>query len=491
MRKEGPGVKALDRFEVWLVTGSQGLYGEDTLRQVAEDAQRVAAALDGAGTIPVRVVSKPVVTGPDSIRQVCVEANASPACIGVIAWMHTFSPAKMWIAGLRALQQPLLHLHTQTGRDLPWATIDMDFMNLHQSAHGDREFGFIESRMRVRRKTVVGHWDDPEVQAGIGVWARAAAAWHEAQTLRVARFGDNMREVAVTEGDKVEAQMRLGVSVNTYGVTDLVAAVRAVSDADAERVMAEYEASYDVAPELRAGGGQRSALRDAARIEVGLRGFLEAGGFGAFTDTFEDLGGLVQLPGIAVQRLMADGYGFGGEGDWKAAVLVRLLKTMAAGLPGGTSFMEDYTYHLDPAGPRSPSRVRPARSIPWASAVARTRCASSSTPHPDRPSWSASWTLATGSASCSTRSMSCQLTSPCRSCPSPAPSGGRGPTFGRLRMRGCSPAVRITPRSAWRSTPRSSTTSPRSQVSSSPSSTPRRARAPSARSCAGTAPITG
>ena len=351
MRKEGPGVKALDRFEVWLVTGSQGLYGEDTLRQVAEDAQRVAAALDGAGTIPVRVVSKPVVTGPDSIRQVCVEANASPACIGVIAWMHTFSPAKMWIAGLRALQQQLLHLHTQTGRDLPWATIDMDFMNLHQSAHGDREFGFIESRMRVRRKTVVGHWDDPEVQAGIGVWARAAAAWHEAQTLRVARFGDNMREVAVTEGDKVEAQMRLGVSVNTYGVTDLVAAVRAVSDADAERVMAEYEASYDVAPELRAGGGQRSALRDAARIEVGLRGFLEAGGFGAFTDTFEDLGGLVQLPGIAVQRLMADGYGFGGEGDWKAAVLVRLLKTMAAGLPGGTSFMEDYTYHLDPAGP--------------------------------------------------------------------------------------------------------------------------------------------
>jgi L-arabinose isomerase len=344
-------MKALDRYELWFVTGSQGMYGEETLRQVAEDARRVAAALDASDAIPVRVVHRPVVTGPDSIRQVCIDANATTACVGVIAWMHTFSPAKMWIAGLRALQQPLLHLHTQTRRDLPWATIDMDFMNLHQSAHGDREFGFIETRMRVRRKTVVGHWEDPEVQARIGVWARAAAAWHEAQTLRVVRFGDNMREVAVTEGDKVEAQMRLGASVNTYGVSDLAAAVRDVSDADAERVMDGYEADYDVAPELRAGGARRDSLREAARIEVALRAFLEAGGYGAFCDTFEDLDGLVQLPGIAAQRLMADGYGFGAEGDWKAAVLVRVLKTMATGLPGGTSFMEDYTYHLDPADP--------------------------------------------------------------------------------------------------------------------------------------------
>jgi len=344
-------VKALEQFEIWLVTGSQGLYGEETLRQVVEDAERVATALDFAEAIPVRVVAKPVVTGPDSIRQICLEANAASQCIGVIAWMHTFSPAKMWIAGLRALQQPLLHLHTQSGRDLPWSTIDMDFMNLHQSAHGDREFGFIESRLRVRRKTVVGHWEDPAVQAGVGTWTRACAAWHEAQHLRVARFGDNMREVAVTEGDKVEAQLRLGVSVNTYGINDLVAAVDEVRDADADRLMAEYEASYDLAPGLRAGGDRRGSLRDAARIELGLRAFLEAGGFGAFTDTFEDLGGLVQLPGIAVQRLMADGYGFGAEGDWKAAVLVRLFKTMAAGLPGGTSFMEDYTYHLDPEGP--------------------------------------------------------------------------------------------------------------------------------------------
>jgi L-arabinose isomerase len=291
------------------------------------------------------------VTDPDSIRRVCREASSSNVCIGVIAWMHTFSPAKMWIAGLRALQRPLLHLHTQTGRDLPWPSIDMDFMNLHQSAHGDREFGFIESRMRVRRKTVVGHWEDPDVQARIGVWSRAAAAWHEAQTLRVVRFGDNMREVAVTEGDKVEAQMRLGVSVNTHGIGDLVDAVAAVDDAEVERIVVAYETEYAIAPSLGRGGPQRGSLLAAARIEAGLRSFLEAGGYGAFTDTFEDLGGLEQLPGIAVQRLMADGLGFGGEGDWKAAVLVRLLKTMASGLPGGTSFMEDYTYHLDPSGP--------------------------------------------------------------------------------------------------------------------------------------------
>jgi L-arabinose isomerase len=265
--------------------------------------------------------------------------------------MHTFSPAKMWIAGLGALQKPLLHLHTQFNRDLPWAEIDMDFMNLNQSAHGDREFGFIEARMRRRHKIVVGHWQDPDVAARIGVWARAAAGWCEAQTLQVARFGDNMREVAVTEGDKVEAQIRLGVSVNGYGVAALGEAVAAISDTDVDGFVARYEEAYELAPALRAGGESRESLRDAARIEAGLRGILEAIGSRAFTDTFEDLDGLKQLPGIAAQRLMADGYGFAAEGDWKTAALVRIAKVMSSGSEGGTSFMEDYTYHLGPGGP--------------------------------------------------------------------------------------------------------------------------------------------
>ena len=283
-------MNGLDRLEVWFLTGSQGLYGPEALRQVEADAARVVSALDASPTIPVHIVARPVVTSPESIRQVCLEANMAPGCIGVIAWMHTFSPARMWIAGLRALQQPLLHLHTQTERDLPWSTIDMDFMNVHQSAHGDREFGFIETRMGRARKTVVGHWQDPAVQSAIGAWSRAAAGWHEAQGLRVARFGDNMREVAVTEGDKVEAQMRLGVAVNGYGVTDLVAAVRDVPEADVDALIGEYESSYALVASLRPGGHQRPALREAARIERGLRTFLDAGGFKAFTDTFEDTG---------------------------------------------------------------------------------------------------------------------------------------------------------------------------------------------------------
>jgi len=344
-------VPALDRYEVWLVTGSQHLYGPDAIGQVAEHAQRIARSLDEASYIPVRVVAGPVLTTSEAIRATILEANASPRCVGLIAWMHTFSPAKMWIAGLSALQKPLLHLHTQFNRDLPWATIDMDFMNLNQSAHGDREFGYIETRLRRDRATVVGHWQDPEVLVRIGAWSRAACARQEARDLRVARFGDNMRQVAVTEGDKVEAELQLGVSVNTYGLGDLAAAVRAAREADVDRLVDEYDDAYEMAPELRAGGSRRAALRDAARIEVGLRTFLEAGGFGAFTDTFEDLEGLAQLPGIAVQRLMADGYGFGAEGDWKTAVLVRLMKVMATGLDGGTSFMEDYTYHLDPFAP--------------------------------------------------------------------------------------------------------------------------------------------
>ncbi len=345
-------MKALGQLEVWFVTGSQELYGDAVLARVDEHSREVAQSLDAADAVPVRIVHKPVVTGAESIRRLCLEANAASDCVGVIGWMHTFSPAKMWIAGLAALQKPLLHLHTQFNRELPWAEIDMDFMNLNQSAHGDREFGFVETRMQLRRKTVVGHWRDPSVADRIGVWSRAACGWHEAQTLSVARFGDNMRQVAVTEGDKVEAQLRLGVAVNGYGVGELVAAVRDVTDSAVERLVAEYEQRYALVPALRRDGDRRESLRDAARIEAGLRGFLEAGGFKAFTDTFEDLDGLPQLPGIAVQRLMADGYGFGAEGDWKTAALVRIAKVMSAGLEGGTSFMEDYTYHLAPEGPK-------------------------------------------------------------------------------------------------------------------------------------------
>ncbi|HEY6056776.1 MAG TPA: L-arabinose isomerase [Candidatus Limnocylindrales bacterium] len=344
-------MKPLGEFEVWFLTGSQGLYGEETLDQVARNAAQVAAALNDALGIPVRVRSRPVLTSPEAIAAACQEANATDACVGLVAWMHTFSPARMWIAGLSALRKPLLHLHTQFNRDLPWAQIDMDFMNLNQAAHGDREFGYLETRLRLARTTVVGHWSDPVVADRIGSWSRAACAWREAHHLRVARFGDNMRDVAVTEGDKVEAQIRLGVTVNGYGVGDLVEAIRDVPDREIDAVVGVYDAAYELAPELRAGGARRESLCEAARIEVGLRAFLDTGGFAAFTDTFEDLGGLRQLPGIAVQRLMADGYGFGAEGDWKSAVLVRLAKVMATGLPGGTSFMEDYTYDLGPDGP--------------------------------------------------------------------------------------------------------------------------------------------
>jgi L-arabinose isomerase len=340
------GVGRVKHLEAWFVTGSQHLYGEDVLRQVDADARAIAACLDRVSEIPVRVVVKPVVTTPEAISAVLQEADAAPSCIGIIAWAHTFSPAKMWIGGLTNLRKPLVHLHTQFNRDLPWGEIDMDFMNLHQSAHGDREFAFIQTRLRRGRKTVVGHWQDPTVWRRLGSWARAAAGWHEAHRLRIARFGDNMREVAVTDGDKVEAQARLGFSVNGYGVSDLAARVCDVNEAVVDGLVAEYEDRYDVAPALRSTGDRHPELRAAARIEAGLRSFLEEGGFGAFTDTFEDLGALAQLPGIGVQRLMADGYGFGAEGDWKAAALVRILKVMSAGLPGGTSFMEDYTYHL-------------------------------------------------------------------------------------------------------------------------------------------------
>jgi L-arabinose isomerase len=345
-------MKALEEFEIWLVVGSQEMYGTDALLRVEEHAREIASSLDAEDAVPVRVVLKGVATSPDAILAVMREANATTTCVGVAAWMHTFSPAKMWIAGLTALRKPLLHLHTQFNRELPWSEIDMEFMNLNQSAHGDREFGFIETRLRLRRKTVVGHWSDPVVVRRVGAWARASCGWHELQRLEVARFGDNMRQVAVTEGDKVEAQLRLGLSVNGYGVGDLALAVHEVTDAEVDALTRDYEDKYELVPALREGGNRRASLRDAARIEAGLRSFLDAGGFKAFTDTFEDLADLPQLPGIGVQRLMADGYGFGAEGDWKTAALVRAAKVMGAGIGGGSSFMEDYTYDFAPGGGR-------------------------------------------------------------------------------------------------------------------------------------------
>jgi len=336
----------LKQFEVWFVTGSQHLYGPEALKQVAANSKKIAEALNESAAISCKVVFKPVVTTPQEISNLCADANVAKKCVGIITWMHTFSPAKMWIAGLKALQKPFLHLHTQFNRDLPWSSIDMDFMNLNQAAHGDREFGFICTRMRLNRKVVVGHWQDKEVQERIGVWMRAACAWNDMRGMKIARFGDNMREVAVTEGDKVEAQKQFNYSVNGYGVGDLVAYINKVRDKDIDALIDQYKKDYKMA----AGADKIDSIREAARIEAGMRTFLKKGDFKAFTTTFEDLHGLIQLPGLAVQRLMADGYGFGAEGDWKTAALVRAMKVMAADLKGGTSFMEDYTYHLDPKG---------------------------------------------------------------------------------------------------------------------------------------------
>jgi L-arabinose isomerase len=338
----------LKELELWFVTGSQHLYGEETLKQVAIHSEKIALALNDSKQIPVKVRFKPVVKSPEEIYGLCLEANMTRGCVGIIAWMHTFSPAKMWIGGLKILQKPLLHLHTQFNRDIPWNEIDMDFMNLNQSAHGDREFGFIMTRMRLNRKVVVGHWENEEVHQQIGIWSRAAAGWNDLQQARFVRFGDNMRFVAVTDGDKVEAEMKFGYSVNTHGIGDLVKVINDVNDSAIDILCQEYADIYSLAPTLIKGKSQHASLREAARIELGLREFLANGNFKGFTDTFEDLHGMAQLPGIASQRLMADGYGFGGEGDWKTSVLVRTMKVMATGLKGGNSFMEDYTYHFDP-----------------------------------------------------------------------------------------------------------------------------------------------
>jgi L-arabinose isomerase len=359
----------LKGYEIWFVTGSQHLYGPKTLETVAEHSREISTVLGASTHVPVQVVFKPVLTTPDAIRELCLEANSSKACVGLVTWMHTFSPAKMWIAGLSLLRKPFLHLHTQFGREIPWSTIAMDFMNLNQSAHGDREFGFIGSRMRLNRKVVVGHWQDEETQKEIGIWVRAACAWADAQGARIARFGDNMRDVAVTEGDKVQAQIQFGYDVYGYGVGDLVKRVNEVGDAEVDQLVQTYLDEYDVVETLRPGGERHPALCDGARIEIGLRNFLSDGNFKAFTDTFEDLHGLLQLPGLAVQRLMRDGYGFGAEGDWKTSALVRAMKVMNVGQEGGVSFMEDYTYHFSASG----DKVLGAHMLEICESIAATR----------------------------------------------------------------------------------------------------------------------
>ena len=338
-------MKPFDNLEVWFVTGSQHLYGPKTLQQVDTHSAEIASALDASSKIPVKVVFKPVLKTPDEIYNCCLDANNNPNCIGLITWMHTFSPAKMWINGLSVLNKPFVHLHTQYNRDIPWNDIDMDFMNLNQSAHGDREFGFICTRLRKERKVVVGHWQDEKVVDQLAVWTRAAVGYHESKNLKICRFGDNMRYVAVTEGDKVEANKILGWQVNYHGVGDLVASMNTVSEADIDALMEEYAAEYKLDDK------SSKNIRYQAKIELGMKKFLDKFGYKAFCTNFEDLHGLEQLPGLASQRLMEQGYGFGAEGDWKQSALVRIMKVMSKGLEGGCSFMEDYTYHLDPKQP--------------------------------------------------------------------------------------------------------------------------------------------
>lgn len=336
------------RGEVWFVIGSQHLYGPKTLQQVMQNAEQVVNYLNQDGALPLKLVLKPLVTTADEIGHLCREANHDTRCLGLMTWLHTFSPAKMWIAGLTVLHKPLLQFHTQFNAEIPWDTMDMDFMNLNQTAHGGREFGFIGARMRQNHSVIAGHWRDKQALERIACWMRVAAARQESQQLKVARFGDNMREVAVTEGDKVAAQIQFGYSVSAYGIGDLVRAVDDVSDGDVAALIDEYEASYRLSTAVQVHGDKRENLIDAARIELGMKRFLEQGNFHAFTTNFENLYGLKQLPGLAVQRLMQQGYGFGGEGDWKTAALLRIMKVMAHGLPGGTSFMEDYTYNFQP-----------------------------------------------------------------------------------------------------------------------------------------------
>ena len=340
-------MKGFENFEVWFVTGAQLLYGGDAVIAVDAHSNEMVKGLNESGNLPVKIVYKGTVNSAREVTDTLKAANNDPHCIGVITWMHTFSPAKMWIHGLQELRKPLLHFHTQFNKEIPWETMDMDFMNLNQSAHGDREFGHIVTRMRKNRKVVVGHWQDPEAQAKIAVWMRVSAAWADAQDMRIIRFGDQMNNVAVTDGDKVEAEMRLGYHVDYYPIADLVAVQNRVTEAEVDALVAEYEKEYDFADNCKAGGKDREQVRSAAREEIALRRFLEEKGAKAFTTNFDDLAGVDQLPGLACQRLMAEGYGFGAEGDWKTAALYRTMWFMGQGLPRGCSFLEEYTLNFD------------------------------------------------------------------------------------------------------------------------------------------------
>jgi len=333
-------------YEFWFITGSQHLYGEKTLKQVKEDSENLVKGLNGKGGYPYTIRFKALLTTPEEISDLIKEANNDESCAGLIGWMHTFSPAKMWIKGLVRLQKPFVQLHTQFNRDIPWNDIDMDFMNLNQTAHGGREFGFINARLRVPRKIIVGHYEDEKVLNELGSFLNVAVAVNESKNLKVARFGDNMREVAVTEGDKVEAEIKLGWSVNGYAIGDLVKVVESIQESEIDELVSEYLELYDVPDQSES---VMDSIKVQAKIELGMERFLVEGGFTAFTTTFENLYGLEQLPGLAVQRLMAKGYGFGAEGDWKTAAMLRLIKLMGGEGGKGTSFMEDYTYHMDPS----------------------------------------------------------------------------------------------------------------------------------------------
>lgn len=336
----------LQPYEFWFVTGSQHLYGHEALQEVEQHARQIVDGYNQKENVPFKIVYKPILTTPEDIRRLCIEANSNDNCAGLITWMHTFSPAKMWISGLTELRKPLLHLHTQFNRDIPWKDIDMDFMNLNQSAHGDREYGFINTRMKISRKVIVGHWQDPTLRQRLSDWMFTSTAYTEGRDLKVARFGDNMRHVAVTEGDKVEAQIKFGWSVDYYGIGDLVEHIKDIPEQDVKVLFDEYSELYELSSEAKAASPVQDSILEQARIELGLKSFLQKGGYTAFTTNFEDLHGMKQLPGLAVQRLMAEGYGFGGEGDWKIAALLRMMKILSNNQ--GTSFMEDYTYHLEP-----------------------------------------------------------------------------------------------------------------------------------------------
>lgn len=331
----------LKEYEFWFVVGSQFLYGPEVLETVAARAEEMAAKMNESGVLPCKIVYKVTAKTPEEISNVVKEANYQDTCAGVIAWMHTFSPSKMWIDGLQKLQKPYCHFATQYNRTIPNEEIDMDFMNLNQAAHGDREHGFIAARLRMPRKVIMGYWQDADVLSRLGDWMRSAAAVAFSKSLKVMRFGDNMRNVAVTEGDKVETQMKLGWQVNTWPVGELVEEINAVTEAEVDALMAEYESLYDMATENLA------AVRYQAKEEIAMKKMLDREGCKAFSNTFEDLYGMEQLPGLASQRLMAQGYGYGGEGDWKVSALTAVIKAMTEGMTGGSAFMEDYTYHLE------------------------------------------------------------------------------------------------------------------------------------------------